>query len=566
MEEVFVENKTSKQNQRNSVSSLERINELEQELAETRENLQAIIEELETANEELQASNEEMISTNEELQSTNEELQSLNEELHTVSGEHQLKIRELIELNDDLNNYFNNSVIGQILVDKHLVVRKFSPAVRKMINLIEADIGGSIIDITSNITNLDFISTIKDVIESTIPLEKEIFISGGQFYLMRIAPYIRRDGTYDGAVINFTDITESKKLSSIIESVFTSSISCIMAKKAIRNTDNNIIDFEFLVVNKAAEKLLGLNPHSAIGKTFSNVFPELHPKFFELYKKVSESDKDENFEFFYGKTNKWISVNVVKMLDGIVSTHTDITDKKHTADMMAKNYEDLKLTTKQLKDSNEQLERSNFDLLQFASVASHDLKEPLRKIQAFGNILKSKIQDKLSADELNFFNKMISASGRMQTLIEDVLSLSKLSDNGVAKEKVDLASISKRISDDLEITIKEKRAIIEIGDLPAVHAIPLQMHQLLQNLISNALKFSSHEAKQQPIITITSKPITETHEKELNISANGFVCISVKDNGIGFEQEYKDKIFGIFQRLHGRDFDGTGIGLAIAKR
>jgi two-component system CheB/CheR fusion protein len=123
-EDPFEKSQATKIIAERSISSEERIQELERDLTTTRENLQAIIEEMETANEELQSSNEEMISTNEELQSTNEELQSLNEELHTVSAEHQLKIKELIELNDDLNNYFQNSDIGQILVDKQLLVRE----------------------------------------------------------------------------------------------------------------------------------------------------------------------------------------------------------------------------------------------------------------------------------------------------------------------------------------------------------------------------------------------------------------------------------------------------------
>jgi two-component system CheB/CheR fusion protein len=566
LEETSIDLKHKKSKGERSPVSFERINELEQELAETRENLQAIIEEMETANEELQASNEEMISTNEELQSTNEELQSLNEELHTVSGEHQLKIKELIELNDDLNNYFNNSSIGQILIDKNLLVRKFTPAVKKMINLIEADIGRSIKDITSNINNVNFVSMVQKVVENSVPIEREISVSDDCFYLMRIVPFIRRDQAHDGAVINFTNITDHKKMSSIIEGVFTSSVNCIMAKKALRDNNNNIVDFEYLIVNKAAEALFDLESDSVVGKPLSKVFPDVYPNYFEEYKKVVETGENASFEFFYCKTGKWINTNVVKMLDGVVSTHADITDKKSAIDQIAKNFEDLQFASQQLRNSNEQLERSNFDLLQFASVASHDLKEPLRKIQAFGNILKSKIQNKLAEDELNYFNKIISASDRMQSLIEDVLTLSKLSDNGVKKEPVDLGKLTTRISDDLEIAIKEKGAIIKIGTLPIVNAVPLQMHQLLQNLISNALKFSNTAVKKKPLIVIETKPITQLHEKEFNIGAEHFVCISVKDNGIGFEQEYRDKIFGIFQRLHGREFDGTGIGLSIAKK
>jgi two-component system CheB/CheR fusion protein len=172
---------------------------------------------------------------------------------------------------------------------------------------------------------------------------------------------------------------------------------------------------------------------------------------------------------------------------------------------------------------------------------------------------------KLNEDELSYFNKMIMASGRMQKLIEDVLSLSKLSDNNLRKESVDLTEVSKRISDDLEIIIEEKQAVIDIGELPVIKAVPWQMHQLFQNLIINSLKFCD-KAKAMPHISIRKKPISELEAKELNILPDDFVCIAVKDNGIGFENEYSNKIFGIFQRLHGRNYEGTGIGLAIARK
>lgn len=558
LEEVQLEVKSQRVVTEQSIASLDRINELEQELIDTRGNLQAVIEEMETTNEELQSSNEEMISTNEELQSTNEELQSLNEELHTVSGEHQLKIKELLELNDDLNNYFSNSEIGQILVDKNLMIRKFSPAVTKMINLIEADLGRSITDITTNIKEFDFNEVIRNVSKTEIPVEKEIAVSNDRFYLMRVAPYLKRDKSVDGLVINFTNITESKKLSSIIEGIFICSNNGITAMKALRNSADKIIDFELLAINNAAEKFFGVKSSSVIGKSILTIFPDLDSQYIKLYATVTETDREANFEFYDKRTGKWYTVGVVKMLDGVVTTHVDITEKKKTADVIAKNYEELKHTT-------QQLERSNFDLLQYASVASHDLKEPLRKIQAFGNILQSKIKDKLTIDELNYFNKIISSSSRMQKLIEDILSLSKLSDNGVAKEKVDLSKVTKNIIDDLEITIKEKKAHVEIGKLPVINAVTWQMHQLFQNLISNALKFSQKEDC-VPNVTVAQREISEEEARELNIIPENYVCISVKDNGIGFENEYKDKIFGIFQRLNGRDYEGTGIGLAIAKK
>ncbi len=538
----------------------ERVAELEKELKETRENLQSIIEETETTNEELQSSNEELISTNEELQSTNEELQSLNEELHTVSGEHQLKIKELLELNDDLNNYFTNSGIGQILIDKKMVIRRFSPAVKQVINLIESDIGRSVLDITTNLTEIDLISCIKKVMEDGQPIQKEVRLTNNAFYSMRITPYLKHTREKEGVVINLIDITESKTLSSIIEGIFHSSASGIVAHQATRNTDNKLEDFECIAINETAAKIWGKSNSSLAGKSLRTSFPDL-VNYIPIYEDVLKSGKAARFEF--NKDNRWYEVVTVRMLDGVVTTLNDVTEKKRAADVAARSYHDLQSTSQKLVESNKLLERSNFDLLQFASVASHDLKEPLRKIQAFGNILQSKIEDKLSESELNYLKKIVSASTRMQTLIEDVLTLSKLSNRELHKEKTDLNRIIKRICDDLDITITEKNAKIEIGALPMVNAVPGQMRQLFQNLLTNALKFSN---KDIPQVIIEEQPVTDAMAKEYHIGKNDFVCVKVEDNGIGFENEYRDKIFGIFQRLHGRNYEGTGIGLSIAKK
>ncbi|HYG21053.1 MAG TPA: chemotaxis protein CheB [Ohtaekwangia sp.] len=539
------------------------IEALERELTDTRENLQAVIEELETANEELQSSNEEMISTNEELQSTNEELQSLNEELQTVSAEHQLKIKELHELNDDLNNYFRNSGIGQILVDRNLIVRKFSPVATQIINLIETDIGRSIVDITTKVKGVDLIAEIREVMRSSVQVEKEVQDHTGRYNLLHIAPFIRRDKVHDGVVISFIDITEVKQLNSILESVFQSSVSGIAAKKVVRDDQDRIVDFEYLVVNSAAEAFFGMKATDLAGKKLRETFPKDRAQYFDTYVQVVETGVTAQFEYHDQVNNRWYDVTAIKMLDGLVTTHTDITEKRKAQHVIARNFEDLKVASEKLMESNMQLERSNFDLLQFASVASHDLKEPLRKIQAFGNILQSKVEDRLSEQEIGYLQKMISASGRMQTLIEDVLTLSKLSNSGLAKERVDLANLIQNICDDLEITIKEKNAIIEIDHLPFVEAVPGQMRQLFQNLLTNSLKFCS---QQRPMISIRHNSSVLAKDLDVNIPLEEFACINVTDNGIGFENQYRDKIFGVFQRLHGRHYEGTGIGLAIAKK
>lgn len=541
----------------------ERTRELENELRETKESLQAVIEELESANEELQSSNEEIVSSNEELQSTNEELQSLNEELHTVNTEHQIKIKELIELNDDLNNYFRNSDIGQILLDKRLMIRKFSPAITRQINLIESDVGRSIIDISTNFTSGDFINDIKKVIKSGTSSQKEVITTDGSTFLMKINPYIRLDKTMEGVVINFIDVTEIKKLNSIIEGVFNSSTSGITAKKAIRDERNQIVDFEYIAANVTAEKIMNVGPGQLQGKQILKQFPEVKRDYFDRYVQVVETGESIHFEFYNETSEHWFEVICVKMLDGLVTTFTDITQKKHAADLLQRGYTDLKNTSDKLMRMNHQLEQSNFDLLQFASVASHDLKEPLRKIQAFGNLLNARVDGKLDESEKRYLDKIINSSNRMQTLVEDVLTLSKLSNKEIPYTTVNLNRILLRILDDLEITIKEKKAIIQIGAFPEIEAVPGQIHQLFQNLISNALKFND---KAQVRITVGSHKITDEEARRYSIDVRHYVGISVEDNGIGFEDKFKEKIFGVFQRLHSNNYQGTGIGLAICKK
>jgi two-component system CheB/CheR fusion protein len=544
-----------------SFQSIQKIEELEKELKETSENLQAVIEEIEAANEELQSANEEMVSTNEELQSTNEELQSLNEELHTVSAEHQAKIKEMMELNDDMNNYFNNSEIGQILIDSRMIIRKFSPAVTHMVNLIPSDINRSIIDITTRFKYVNFINDIRHVMIDNNPIEKELLI-GDTIYLLRITPYVRQDRTIDGVVVNFIDISELKKLNSLLETVFESSSSSISALRGIRNKEGIVTDFEFITANSSMGVELGLMNGELRNRTLSS-FANYHDLHFRHFAEVLESGNPLQIEYEDPDTRKYYGVNIVKLSDGVVVMSTDITEKKKAADQVNQSYEELKITTAQLQSVNQQLEQTNMDLMQFASVASHDLKEPLRKIQAFGNILMSKVRPKLDNDELNHLEKIVTSSSRMQKLIEDVLTLSKLSNRGQELEKVDLNEVLERIIDDLEITIAETEAVITVGKLPVIQGISGQMNQVFQNLISNSIKFAGEK---KPEILVEEKPVTRDQAAQLNINESDYTCVSLKDQGIGFEDEYKEKIFGIFQRLHGNNYDGTGIGLAICRK
>lgn len=219
--------------------------------------------------------------------------------------------------------------------------------------------------------------------------------------------------------------------------------------------------------------------------------------------------------------------------------------------------------TKELVAKNEELELKNHELQQFSWVVSHDLKEPLRKIQIFINIIKDKylVEDDKATD---YVNRTVKAAERMQNLISDLLEYSRLSAK-VSPEKVILGDLVQEVIADFDYLIESKNATIVSNNLPTIKGIPTQLRQVFQNLIGNSLKFIKEDT--QPLIEVSSE-IIETRSFDSVINDSGAYCrITVKDNGIGFDDQYLNKIFMIFQSLSDRKiYEGTGIGLAIAKK
>ncbi len=308
-------------------------------------------------------------------------------------------------------------------------------------------------------------------------------------------------------------------------------------------------------VNKATCDLLGYKEEELIGQSFETIFNTSSFFISEHDQPGSHEYADDNEKLYVRKDGGKVPVLVSSAVmqdnagnaQGFVYVARDITERK-TAE-------------EELKTFSGKLEQSNRELQEFAYVASHDLQEPLRKVTAFGDRLNAKFGDTLGEQGRDYIQRMQNAASRMSALIEGLLHYSRVTTQAKPFERVDLAQVAQDVVADLEILIDQTGASVEVKDLPTIDADPLQMRQLLQNLIGNALKFNKKDTK--PVVTIYGKRIDGNNGGP----DSDLYELTVEDNGIGFKEEHLDRIFGVFQRLHGRnEYEGTGIGLSVCKK
>jgi PAS domain S-box-containing protein len=299
-------------------------------------------------------------------------------------------------------------------------------------------------------------------------------------------------------------------------------------------------------VNPAVAKITGRPLAELIGKTEQEIFRS------DGANGHAESpDFDSGEQVFLRKDGTRFPVEFVR-------TKIEEHGRQTGAVLIFKDITERKRAEETLSQKAAELARSNAELEQFAFVASHDLQEPLRKILAFGDRLKAKLDQALAAEPREYLDRMQNAATRMRTLIDDLLAFSRVMRRTEPFELVDLAKITREILGDLEVRIEKTAARVEVGDLPTIEADATQMRQLLMNLIGNALKFQHPDV--QPLVKVQGRTTS-------SISGEQFCQLTVEDNGIGFEQQYAEKIFVVFQRLHGRgEYEGTGVGLAVCRR
>jgi PAS domain S-box-containing protein len=374
-------------------------------------------------------------------------------------------------------------------------------------------------------------------------------LPGGSLYLYATASVLRdADGKVIGAIESIRDITDRKKAEDELKherdfrrTLIESNPSYFVAMKADGTT---------IMMNASMLQALGYTRQEAVGKDYLTTFiPERDRKVVHrVFQRILSSHEP------VVATNRiltaageellveWRGRSIFKdngELDYFFGIGTDITARQKAEEKLQQTLEELK--------------RSNRELEEFAYVASHDLQEPLRKIMTFGDRLKTKFKDRLDEKGQDYLTRMQSAASRMQNLINDLLSYSRVTSKAKPFENVDLNLVIREVLEDLEVRINPAKDRIEVPDLPVIEADPRQMHQLFHNLLSNALKF--RRPGQPSLVRIEC------------MTKDSSYTIRISDNGVGFDEKHAESIFGIFKRLHSRsEYEGTGVGLAICKK
>lgn len=563
-----------------------RVKQLEGELVALREDMRSLVEEQEAANEELQSANEEIVSSNEELQSINEELEtskeeleSSNEELMTINQELQMRNEQLAEAHDYTEAVIATIREAAIVLDSNLRVRSANKAFYRTYLAKEDETEGSYIyEFNNRQWN---IPKLKEFLEDVIPrnthfngfeLTHKFDSIGEKVLLLNGRQVTQKTNQQQFILLAIEDITEHRQAEKLLEE----------REAWLRKMADNVPvmiwvagpDKNFTFLNRTWLAFTGrkLSKETGIGWT-EGVHKNDIDLVLSTYHKSFEEKKPFTLDYRmkrYDGEYRWILNSAVPTYDadGEFTGYTGSCTEIHNKRVMSEELEKLvNERTRELKEANLSLERSNNELAQFAYVASHDLQEPLRKITTFSIRLKERYIALLPENGKEFIEKINNSSERMRKLIDDLLNFSRISRFDKKFITTDLNKVFKDVLSDFDLLIQEKNAFLHLAKLPVIPAVPLQMNQLFHNLLGNALKFTSPGVP--PVIEVVCQKLAGNEIKKypkLDASVD-YYEISIKDNGIGFPQEFADQIFVIFQRLNDKDdYPGTGIGLALCRK
>jgi two-component system, chemotaxis family, CheB/CheR fusion protein len=542
------------------------IRELREDLDATKESLQSLVEGQEATNEELRSSMEEVQSSNEELQSTNEELetakeelQSGNEELQTLNEELKNRNQVLGRLNDDLTNLQTNIDLPVVIVDNELKIRRFTVSAQKLLKISPADIGKSINDFNQGVHAVDLGKTISNVTTKLIAVTQEVECAEDRLCEMHVRPYLTETKKIDGAVVSFTDITEHKKAEQALRdsekefrSLFANMMDGFAYCRMIFNDKGKPVDFVYLQINDAFERITGLKKERVIGKKVTEAIPgteKANPELFEIYGRVALTGKSESFEIFFKPLALWLHVSVYSpKKEYFVAMFEDISNRKKMESELEeyrKHLENLvKDRTEQLKDS-ERLAAIGAT----AGMVGHDIRNPLQAIAGDVYLLKEELKDTPEGEEKSSVKESLEGIEKnveyINKIVADLQDFARpLKPNA---EETDLKLIIEELlaknglPDSVKVRVKVETEAIKVA------ADSTFINRILHNLVNNAVQAMPKGGK----LTIQVCKVAND------------IIINVKDTGVGIPKEIQGKMFTPMFTTKPK---GQGFGLAVVKR
>ncbi|GAB3049465.1 sensor histidine kinase [Spirosoma pulveris] len=382
-----------------------------------------------------------------------------------------------------------------------------------------------------------------------------------------------------GLLVRFEELTQSKidqqlearlqarQQAELLLSVLDASPAIIVAYELIIDPTGVVTDLRYVLQNHAHRQAIGMTDEEVIGRTMLTLFPSLQDSnLLTLYTQVAQTGQPFREEHLFPDGN-WYDVSAIKRGDGVVVTATNIHAQKTAQQQMAVYQSQLEAANQELKQANRQLQQTNQNLHQLTYSVSHDLQEPLRKIQTFSDLLQVRYLTYLPQPAQADLQRLQRSAARMSVLIRDIRAYSRVVANTEAFQTVSLSAVVRQVARALSQPVMASGAILSIGELPRVVGAADQLQQLFYNLLSNALTFTRPGVT--PDLSVTAHSL-QPHEVPLplqGLTAANWWEIRVQDNGPGFEEKYLDRIFSLFQQLQGKSsYEGSGLGLALCKR
>lgn len=519
-----------------SLATREQIQALEQQLEHTRENLQAMIEEQESSNEELQATNEELVASNEELQSTNEELHSVNEELYTVNAEYQHKIEELTQVTADLENLLLATDVGFLFLDQNLCIRRFTPRIGALFNLLPHDLGRPITSFTNTLDE-SLIASLQQVLEREAPVEKEIRDREGNCYFLRIRSYRVNPDSPEGVVLSLIDVSPLKKAEARLEHL---SALVEFSDDAIVGKD---LDGTIISWNRGAEKMYGYKAEEAVGKNARMLYaPESAAEFAAVLESI-RAGRSVTIEHQRRRRDGTL-IDVLYT----VSPIRDQVGRVVGASGIARD-----ITARKQAERETQLAIRNRD--QFLAMLSHELRNPLGAVLNAVQVLD---RDGCDRERLSATVRVVRRQAeQMAILLDDLLDVTRVTQNKIVlrQRACSLADIVSTAVDTVQplLTARQQRLdVTGMSTAPSVNGDPARLQQVLINLLKNAIKYSS------PHELISVHVGTEADQ----------AVIRVTDHGVGIAPEMLGRVFDLFVQSPAtldRADGGLGVGLTLVK-